>query len=645
VVGRRKRIAAAVLVLVSLGSVTGAVVSPGPAHAQTAQAVADPSGEFTPVTPARILDTRTGLGGGGGPLGPGAVRSLQVAGVGGIPSAGVAAVVLNVTVADATALSHLTIWPEGGTFPVASNLNFSAGSTVPNLVTVKVGANGRVDIFNNAGSTQVVADVFGWYASPTGVQGSRFHETVPARILDTRNGQGPLGPGETRALQVTGVGGVPATNVTAIAINVTATSPTAGSFLTVFPGDVARPDSSNLNFDAGVTVPNLVVVRVPASGVIDIFNYAGAAHVLVDVAGWYDNDRSSESGRFVPLSPTRVLDTRTSGSPIGPVSVRTVQITGTGGVPVGGARAVVANLTVTQPTMRSYMTAYPSGQARPNASTLNFVAGQTVPNLAMVGLSGSGAIDVYNNEGSAHLIVDVAGYFTSVAFGFDTCEAPSVSSMAAWRSASPYTVIGVYIGGGMRACANTAFLSTAWVDQVTAMGWRLIPIYVGLQATCTTFRYRIDPGSAFGQGQLNADDAANRAAAAGVTAGAPIYFDMEGYDNSDPVCSEAVKSFISGWVTELHARGYRAGLYSSLSSGIADQTAAVREGRPPVDAVWVAAWNDTPNLFGFTPPSALPDSFWVAHQRIHQYQGGHDETWGGVTINIDTNVIDGPVFP
>jgi outer membrane protein assembly factor BamB len=240
---------------------------------------------YTPLTPARILDTRTGDGSPATKLGPGAVRSLQVTGRGGVPADGVSAVVLNVTVTQPTADSFLTLWPAGQALPLVSNLNFVPGQTVPNLVVVKVGAGGQVDLYNLAGATDVVADVAGWFG-PAGGAGSPYVPLPPQRILDTRSGN-KLGPNAAMTLQVTGLAGVPAAGVSAVVLNVTVTEPTAESFLTVWPAGQARPLASNLNYVAARTVPNLVVVKVGAGGQVDLYNLAGATHVVADVAGWY----------------------------------------------------------------------------------------------------------------------------------------------------------------------------------------------------------------------------------------------------------------------------------------------------------------------------------------------------------------------
>ena len=205
---------------------------------------------------------------------------------GGVPDSGVSAVVLNVTVTEPTAGGFLTAWPSGAGRPLASNLNYVAGQTVPNLVAVKVGAGGKVDLFNYAGAAHVGVDVAGWYGEAGSPVGGLLTPVTPSPLLDTRAGA-KVGPDGTLGLQVTGRGGVPASGVSAVVLNVTATEPTATGFLTAWPAGPPRPLASNLNFSAGQTVPYLVMVKVGAGGVVNLFNFSGSTHVIADVAGWY----------------------------------------------------------------------------------------------------------------------------------------------------------------------------------------------------------------------------------------------------------------------------------------------------------------------------------------------------------------------
>ncbi|HET7719696.1 MAG TPA: hypothetical protein VFK43_06995, partial [Acidimicrobiales bacterium] len=250
---------------------------------------------FHPVAPARLLDTRTGAG---ARLLPGATLDLQVAGRGGAPATGVSAVAVNVTVTEPVGGGFLTTWPAGAQRPLASNLNFAPGQTVANLAVVKVGAAGRISIYNGGGAVHVIVDVAGWFGAESDGTGARYHPLAPARVLDTRSGNGWIFPvalqgGTWSPIQITGRGGVPVHGVTAVVLNVIAVDPRAGGFLTVWPDGEARPLASNVNFSMGQTVPNLVVAKVGANGKVSIYNGSlpiglpGATHLVADVAGWY----------------------------------------------------------------------------------------------------------------------------------------------------------------------------------------------------------------------------------------------------------------------------------------------------------------------------------------------------------------------
>lgn len=357
------------------------------------------------AAPVRVLDTRLS----GGPLGPGATLNVTV------PGGGPA--VLNVTATNATAPSYLTLWPAGQPRPTASSLNFGAGQTVANLVTVPLGANGQVSVFNLSGSVDVIFDSEG--AMPAG-----FTPVGPVRVLDTRLSGGAPGPGATYRLSLTGAGQVPAAASAAV-LNVTAVTPSRDGFLTVYPDGIPRPTASNLNFIAGQTVANRVLVGL-GSGAVDIYNLAGSTDLVVDITGWF----GTSGGAFTGLAgPTRILDSRSGlgvpQQPLGPQGSFSLQVAGVQGIPASGVAAVVANLTVTDATSPSYLTTWPDGSARPTVSDLNFAAGQTVANMVVVPLGSSGKIDLYNNGGCSNAILDVVGWFAGTPIA-GTAAAPAV---------------------------------------------------------------------------------------------------------------------------------------------------------------------------------------------------------------------------
>jgi hypothetical protein len=221
--------------------------------------------------------------------------------------------------------------------------------------------------------------------------------------------------------------------------------------------------------------------------------------------------------------------------------------------------------------------------------------------------------------------------------GFDKCAADTASTMQTWWSSSPYYDSNIYIGGANRSCTQSN-LNSSWVNQVVAMGWGLIPTWVGPQATCTTCAtcsvMSSNSSTAQSQGTNEANSASDAASALGLTQ-TIIYYDMERY-NPNATCQTAVRSFINGWVQQIHARGNLAGVYGSPGNA-QDDWASIAN---PPDAVWIAKWDDSVSVFGLTP---LSDSLWTSDQRIHQYHGGHNETYGGITFNIDNDYEDGPV--
>ncbi len=220
--------------------------------------------------------------------------------------------------------------------------------------------------------------------------------------------------------------------------------------------------------------------------------------------------------------------------------------------------------------------------------------------------------------------------------GFDKCAAGTVSQMQAWWTNTPWAWANIYIGGSNRGCSQ-GNLTSSWVTSILNQGWRLVPTWVGPQApgsVCTgCSKMSSSTATARSQGIAEANAASDRAAALGLNPQTIIYYDMERYD---PTSNAAARAFVNGWVERMHQRGNRAGVYGSPANASADWAGIAN----PPDAVWLAAWNGNTSVFGI---SGISDSLWKNHQRLHQYRGDHNETWGGVTFNIDSNSADGPV--
>ena len=411
------------IVLLSLGlAATGngpaqaAVPAAHPSAAPTAPAA---GGSYVALTPVRVLDTRTGLGG-YTKIFADSWADLQVGGRGGVPATGVGAVVVQVTATQASAPGFITVYSTFDAIPLASNLNFRAGDTTSNLVTVPVNADGRIDLYNGStGSTHLIVDVQGYFRSGAATAPGSFRALPPARVLDTRGNNGaagPVGALATVGVQVAGRGGVPASGVAAVAVNVTATTPTRSGYVTVYPSGSTRPSASSVNFDTGQTVPNLVIVPVGSNGKINLFNGStGRIQLIADVQGYFLSGSGTGTGGFKALNPQRILDTRSGlgGSHRAAAKVETkIHVEGAGGVPASGVSAVVVNVTAVTPSTAGNLVAYPTGVPQPNASNLNFSLGHNRANLVIVPVDSFGWISLGNNSlGSVDELVDVAGYF------------------------------------------------------------------------------------------------------------------------------------------------------------------------------------------------------------------------------------------
>lgn len=239
--------------------------------------------------------------------------------------------------------------------------------------------------------------------------------------------------------------------------------------------------------------------------------------------------------------------------------------------------------------------------------------------------------------------VDAAGQPDSVFIshnhkGFDQCAAGTVSQMQAWWTSTPWSDANIYIGGENSACdtTNDARLTPTWIKSVLAQGWHLIPTWVGKQAPTSgcggCSKHSTDSVTARAQGIAEANAAVAKARAIGLQIPTVIYYDMEGYSGT----SAATAAFLDGWTARMHELNNTSGIYGGAGNASTDWYGVANR----ADAVWIAAWNGQASVFGI---AGLADSKWANQQRIHQYQGGHDETWNGVTFNIDSNYEDGPV--
>ena len=420
--GRRMPIRLGVGLIAALGMVLGPLAIA--ASATTAPHATTPvMGSYVSVTPFRITDTRTGSGqpNAGKSLAAAATLNVQVTGLGTVP-AGASAAVLNVTAVSPTASGFLTVFPAGITMPTVSNLNFTPGETVANLVTVPLSSTGMVSIFNHAGSTNVVVDVDGYYTSTPSTNGSGLYNSLsPTRVLGNLQLGGAIGPNTSVAVTVAGTAaadGVPA-SATAVVANVTAAHGTLSSYLTAYPAGVtAMPTASNVNFVAGQAVPNRVTVGVGTNGQIEVYNHTGTVNVDVDVDGYYTGSGGTGS-YFVPITPVRITDTRgatpLNGSPIAANTSESFNLATTAsGVPAN-ASAVATNFTVAAGNAKGYLTVYPtSATTNPVASDVNWVAKEIIPNFTVADTAGTGKVAVYNSQGATiNVVIDAFGYFTS----------------------------------------------------------------------------------------------------------------------------------------------------------------------------------------------------------------------------------------
>ena len=399
---------------------TGSATDPATSDTvvRTASDVVTVHGNYVPVEPARVYDSRRPESG-AALLAAGSTVTVPFAGVAGVPAQGVTAVVVNVTATGTAGSGYVTLWPSGSTQPTASALNIErAGQTIPNLVTVPVGPDGSISVFTSA-ATHIIIDLQGYYHQVDTASDGRLTVITPQRLLDTRSANavhtGALVAGEAIDLDVSALAGIP-TDAVAAVLNVTVANSTAAGFWTLWPTGGTRPDASNLNVErAGQTIPNQVLGRL-AGGHLSVFSQSGG-DLVVDITGWFTGASAAATteGLFVPVTPTRVLDTRSpSLSPLGGAKPKADTIVNVSlaplGVPTTQIAAVAFNATLTQASSAGFVTASAAGLSRSTASSLNATrAGQTIANHVTVAVTTAG-LALYTQTGG-HLIVDVAGYY------------------------------------------------------------------------------------------------------------------------------------------------------------------------------------------------------------------------------------------
>jgi len=389
----------------STGGVAVTFHNTGPSSQGAQSGPVGVAGRFHPLTPARVLDTRATAS----PVRAGTDRQVPVTGVGGVPSSGVSAVVLNATVPAPPASGYLQLYPTGSKPATpTSSVNWRLGRTTANAVTVGVGAGGTVGLQVGTGTADVVLDVVGWYGDATDPGGDRYQPLLPSRIADTRavGGGGPVTAAADRTVPVAGHGGVPSSGASAVVLTLTAITPTSAAYLQVYPtGNRPAQPTSNTNLVPGQSVAALVTSPLGTGGAVQLHVSQGSVGFVADVLGYY----TSSGSRYVPLTPRRILDTRT-GTPVTGGADRSVTVAGRNGVPVG-ATAVVVNATAVGASQPLNLEIYPSGNPpAPRTSTVSPQDGYPVPDLVVMRLGTGGAINLSASSGSTHVVLDVVGY-------------------------------------------------------------------------------------------------------------------------------------------------------------------------------------------------------------------------------------------
>ncbi|HEY7925845.1 MAG TPA: carboxypeptidase-like regulatory domain-containing protein, partial [Candidatus Dormibacteraeota bacterium] len=415
---------------------------------------------YRAVTPYRVFDSRSSsCVQCAGSFGKGAHQDIQITGNinGGSVPANAIAVALNLTGTGGSASTYLQLIPTGSGTAIGatSSLNLPAGTDQANLVIVPLGTGGKVTLFNHAGRIDAIVDVQGYFvpspgqavAGPGGTAGT-FHPIAPLRMCDSRGGSGTvcnntstditLGPFQSRAVTLWGsatpaTGCIVSTTVvpcggkaSAVVFNLTATGGTRSTYLTAYPSNGAGacdapPTASTVNVPAGVDRPNRAIVPINlTNGTVCIYDNLGTTNFVIDVNGWFGTGAETTAGAlYYPTNPVRLCDTRPgTGTPCSSqtFSANSIlpHINLAGSVADGDPAnpvAVALNATGTGGTANTYVTIYPDGTAKPNASDLNIPRATDFPVADIVKLGTGGQVDAYNHVGSIDLVIDIVGWF------------------------------------------------------------------------------------------------------------------------------------------------------------------------------------------------------------------------------------------
>lgn len=408
-------------------------------------------GQYHGLVPTRVLDTRPNYSTGVCEPSPcdnpaaGQTIKVKLAGEGGIPSSGVRAVSFNLSAIDPAGTGYAIVYPSGVAKPNARSLSYTGTEDASNRVTVGLGPDGMVTIYVGQATADLYLDVTGWYSEVADETGGTFHPLTPTRVADTRPppkraGQCPtttaqcvaLGANTPKEFRIAGLGGVPASNVGAVSLNVHVFTPGADGYVKAYRHGTDPAPSRTFGFESGLTTSGSVDVKLDPGGTIDLKTNVNNLNVAVDVIGYWTTPAGEVGAQFVPLDTHRVMSTTTGAGVCDPAPCarlssghHTITLAGQGEIPGVGVDAVIANITAVNATSSGSVTAWQAGLPRPQVRTVAAEPNRLISNLATVDVDDDGRIEVYVDGAaqSVDLYIDVQGYYLTrtqtVAYRYD----------------------------------------------------------------------------------------------------------------------------------------------------------------------------------------------------------------------------------